>query len=112
MKSKSKHMTIKDLLELKRNEMLTVNLEYQRGAVWNPTQQKKLIDSVLRGYSLPKIYLHDKHIEVAGRKRDALEIIDGQQRINALFKFAEGGLKLLDPVKDERVARFPQFIKD
>ena len=33
---------IKDLLELKRNGMLTVNPEYQRGAVWKEPQQKKL----------------------------------------------------------------------
>lgn len=103
---------IKDLLDLKRNNMLTVNSEYQRGAVWKEAQQKKLIDSVLRGYPLPMIYLHHKKKMVAGMQREDLEVIDGQQRINSLYKFAEGSLKLFDPIKDDSVARFPSFIKN
>ena len=102
---------IKDLLDLKRNNMLTVNPEYQRGAVWKDAQQKKLIDSVLRGYALPLIYLHHKKKMVAGMQREDLEIIDGQQRINALHKFGESALKLFDPIKDDKTARFPNFIK-
>ena len=62
MELNSDKIKIKDLLELKRNNMLTVNPEYQRGAVWKDPQQKKLIDSVLRGYPLPLIYLHHKNL--------------------------------------------------
>ena len=102
---------IKDLLDLKRNGMLTVNPEYQRGAVWKEPQQKKLIDSVLRGYPLPLIYLHHKKKVVVGMQREDLEIIDGQQRINALFLFGENALKLFDPIKDDKTARFPNFVK-
>lgn len=112
MKSEIKTETINDLLNLKKNNMLSVNPEYQRGAVWNTTQQKKLIDSVLRGYTLPIIYLHDKKREVAGRMKNDYEIIDGQQRLNSLEIFKEGGLTLFDPVNDDKVARFPQFIKE
>ena len=38
---------------------LAPNPEYQRGEVWTRDQQMKMIDSVLRGYQLPLIYLHD-----------------------------------------------------
>lgn len=110
MELNSDKIKIKDLLDLKRNSMLTVNPEYQRGAVWNVSQQKKLIDSVLRGYPLPLIYLHHKKKIVAGMQREDLEIIDGQQRINALFLFGENALKLYDPIKDDKVARFPKFV--
>ncbi|MES2702084.1 MAG: DUF262 domain-containing protein [Bacteroidota bacterium] len=103
---------IADLLDLKKNGMLTVNPEYQRGAVWKEPQQKKLIDSVLRGYPLPLIYLHHKKKMVAGMQREDLEIIDGQQRINALNIFAENVLKLFDPIKDDKIARFPNFVKN
>ncbi len=80
MELNSDKIKIKDLLELKRNNMITVNLEYQRGAVWKDPQQKGQIDSVLRGYPLPLIYLHHKKKMVAGMYREDLEIIDGQQR--------------------------------
>jgi uncharacterized protein with ParB-like and HNH nuclease domain len=103
---------IKDLLELRRNGMLIVNSEYQRGEVWSKDQQKKLIDSVLRGYALPLFYLHYQQKQVGNMKAESYEIIDGQQRINALFDFREGAIKLYDPIKDENEARFPQFIKN
>ncbi len=91
--------------------MLKANPEYQRGVVWSQTQRKKLIDSVLRGYPLPMIYLHHIKKNVAGMQREDLEVIDGQQRIKALFDFSEDGFKLFDPVADEKTAKFPAFIK-
>lgn len=111
MELKSEVVTVKDLLDLKRSNMLLVNAEYQRGPVWSEPQQKKLIDSVMRGYPLPLIYLHHKVRTVAGMRNEGLEIIDGQQRINALYAFSEGAFKLFDPVLDDKQARFPNFIK-
>jgi hypothetical protein len=112
MKHELLPIKIKDLLDLRRNGMLLVNSEYQRGAVWSKTQQKKLIDSVFRGYPLPLFYLHYQQKQVGNMKAESYEIIDGQQRINALFDFREGAIKLFDPIKDEDEARFPQFIKN
>ena len=60
MELKSETITIQNLLELKKNSMLMVNPEYQRAAVWSENQQRKLVDSVMRGYPLPLIYLHHK----------------------------------------------------
>jgi len=42
---------------------------------------------------------------------ERFDIIDGQQRINALADFHDGAFKLLHPVNDEQEARFPEFIK-
>lgn len=104
-------LTVADIISLKTQQMLVVNPEYQRGSVWTPIQKKKLVDSVLRGYPIPLIYFH--HIRQAAGKlvSERYEIIDGQQRINALSDFHEGAFKLLDPIKDEAEARFPDFIK-
>jgi uncharacterized protein with ParB-like and HNH nuclease domain len=62
MQIKPETKKIKDLLIYKKSAVLKVNPEYQRGAVWKLDQKKKLIDSVLRGYPLPLIYLHDKTV--------------------------------------------------
>ena len=51
-------LTIGDILDLKIQQMLVVNPEYQRGVVWTLAQKKRLVDSVLRGYPIPLIYLH------------------------------------------------------
>ena len=111
MKMTRSEFTVAELLDLRRNHMLTANPEYQRGEVWTVTQQKKLIDSIMREYPLPLIYLHHIQRTVAGAQRDDFEIIDGQQRINALHYFAEGAYKLFDSTKDDREARFPNFLK-
>ena len=72
MELESDKLKISELLELRRTEMLTVNAEYQRGAVWGEAQQKKLVDSIFRGYPLPLIYLHHKKISTSGLNRDSL----------------------------------------
>jgi hypothetical protein len=92
--------------------MLVANPEYQRGAVWSTDQKKRLVDSLFRNYPLPLIYLHHVHTSVAGLTRDGLDVIDGQQRINAIYGFSEGAFKLFDPKIDAADARFPSFIQD
>ena len=109
---KHEYRSIEDLVDLYRNGMLKANPEYQRGEVWTAPQKKKLIDSVLRRYPLPVIYLHHIKKSVAGMQREDLEIIDGQQRITALYEFAEGAYALFDPVQDDAQARFPNFLKE
>jgi uncharacterized protein with ParB-like and HNH nuclease domain len=111
MQSEPDQKTIEQLVALYREGMLKANPEYQRGVVWTLTQKKKLIDSVMRGYPLPLIYLHHIKKSVAGMQREDLEIIDGQQRITALYEFSEGTFKLFDPIDDDAKAKFPSFIK-
>ena len=112
MKIKHESKTIGEILDLRKNNMISVNPEYQRGAVWTRDQKKKLVDSVLRGYPLPLIYLHHIKRSVAGMQREDLEIIDGQQRITALWEYREGAYTLYDPRKDASEARFPDYIKN
>jgi hypothetical protein len=111
MKAEPDNLTIREIIDLRTQQMLVVNPEYQRGVVWTSSQKKKLVDSVLRGYPIPLIYLH--HItQTAGKlQSQRYEVIDGQQRINALADFHDGAFRLFDPVKDQADARFPDFIK-
>jgi hypothetical protein len=111
MNSEEDQLTVAEVCKLKKEQMLVVNPEYQRGAVWNKGQKKRLVDSVLRGYPLPLIYLHHVKHQAGGLVSERYEVIDGQQRINALFEYTEGAYKLFDPVQDSAEARFPDFIK-
>lgn len=53
MKATPESKSINDLLQLKVNNMLYANPEYQRGRVWKLAQKKRLVDSVFRGYPIP-----------------------------------------------------------
>src|SRR2546422_6491688 len=111
MQAKPEEKSVGDLLQLKAANMLFPNPEYQRGRVWTLAQKKRLVDSVLRGYPIPLIYLHHISKQVAGHKREDFEVIDGQQRITALYEYKEGSFKLFDPMADAEEAQFPSFIQ-
>lgn len=67
-----------------RSGQLIVNRQYQRKLVWTLKEKKMLIDSVLSGYPIPLILLAE-----VDRENKSYEIIDGIQRLNALFSFIE-----------------------
>ena len=103
---------IKKIHELQKKAILKANPEYQRSLVWSPHQKKMFIDSLLRGYSAPAFYFHKIKVHVSGDEYNTtIDIIDGQQRVNAIVEYIEGGFALLDP-KDKNSFRFPNFVKD
>jgi hypothetical protein len=71
------------LLERDRFE---VDKTYQRDEVWSVDMAQYLIDSILRKYDIGKIYL-----QVHEGK---YYIIDGQQRLKAIWKFADNDFPL------------------
>lgn len=83
-----KNFTIGNLIELKRDDILKINYDYQRGKIWKPQQQQAFIDSVIRGYGIPAFYFHKKTVNLpTGETSVSLYIIDGQQRTDAIWRF-------------------------
>ena len=60
METKMESLTVESLVAWREEDFMMANPEYQRGEVWSPGQQKKLIDSIFRGYQLP-IHLPARH---------------------------------------------------
>ena len=89
--------------------------EYQRAPAWSPYQRMMFIDSVLRGYSVPAFYFHNrgKNIPPEGEGPSVMryDVIDGQQRIRAIQDFIDSRFSLLDPAVDSGF-RFPNFMRD
>ncbi|MFA4986307.1 MAG: DUF262 domain-containing protein [Candidatus Brocadiia bacterium] len=72
---------------------------YQRGGgLWGPAQQAYLIDSILNEYDIPKIYLADFTIfnSPLNASRTAYAVIDGRQRLEAIFAFRDDKFPLND----------------
>lgn len=62
---------------------------YQRqGQVWSTAKKQLLIDSMINGFDLPKIYLH-KYSEPQKKegRRINYAVVDGKQRLEAIFDF-------------------------
>lgn len=65
--------------------------QYQRGSVWTRKQKQLLIDSIFQGMDIPKLYLRELPKQAGGKdtKYD-FEVVDGQQRLRAMWEFYEG----------------------
>jgi hypothetical protein len=83
-------ISIQSLYRSYRDGSLIVNRQYQRKLVWTIAEKQKLIDSILKDYPLPLFLLAEKSPSEPG-KPSRLEVIDGMQRLNAIFIYIEHG---------------------
>ncbi|MFI9003081.1 DUF262 domain-containing protein [Streptomyces sp. NPDC053541] len=79
-------MSVQEAYRLYRDDALLVNRRYQRKLVWSVAEKQLLIDSILDGYPIPLILLAERP-EIHGSGK--YEIIDGMQRLDAIFSFIE-----------------------
>lgn len=93
--------------------------EYQRGEVWSEPQQQLLIDSILRGFDLPKIFLR----RLTEGTDLLFDVVDGVQRLTSIWRFLADEYPLprlpeddsypgLGPVDGKRWSELPQDAKD
>ena len=70
----------------------------RRGKIWSDTDKAYLIDSIINGYDIPKIYMADFTFANSrlNRKNLPYAIIDGKQRFEAIFDFYDGKISLND----------------
>ncbi|MFA9220582.1 MAG: HNH endonuclease family protein [Sediminibacterium sp.] len=99
---KTQPFTVSNLIHLIQKGKINFNPVYQRGYVWKKNQKELFIDSMLLGYDIPKIYLHDNP---NGTSR--YDVVDGQQRLLTIIEFVTNKLKLpseSDPINGEPIA--------
>ncbi|MCL4683050.1 MAG: DUF262 domain-containing protein [Rhodocyclaceae bacterium] len=83
-------------------QRIDTNPDFQRPAVWSSAQKQLLIDSMLREYDVPKMYWRK-----VGEKPDRYDVVDGQQRLRAIWSFVDGEFNLpknADPIDDMAIA--------
>lgn len=64
-----------------------VDRNFQREAVWTTKMEQYLIDSILKNYDVPKVY-------VQVLPNGEYSIVDGQQRLNAVWRFLNDDFSL------------------
>lgn len=73
-------------------EKIQADPDYQRqGEVWTPDKRQLLIDTLINGFDIPKIYLHkfEKTKTIDGKNYD-YAIIDGRQRLETMWAYISG----------------------
>ena len=80
-----------------RRDQIDMDPPYQRrGHLWSHTDKAYLIDSILNGFDVPKFYFADFNYSDSDLnvKRRPYAIIDGKQRLEAIFDFYAGRVTL------------------
>lgn len=72
--------------DMNKNNRLDMRPPYQRNAVWTVRQKSYLIDSILNGYPIPELIVQEDIDEMGQAK---YIIVDGQQRMRAVFEFLD-----------------------
>ncbi len=77
-----------DFMGWREAKSLVLVTRFQRRGVWKAAARSYLIDTLIRGMPVPPIYLRVTQSE--DRKRMVREVVDGQQRIAAVFGYIDG----------------------
>lgn len=91
---------ILSLYTMYRDGKLFVNRRYQRKLVWTLEEKQMLIESILKKYPIPAIFIAERENESG-----TYEIIDGLQRLHAIMSFIETAFT----TKDGRLFNLSQF---
>ncbi|NTY86502.1 DUF262 domain-containing protein [Serratia fonticola] len=83
--------------------------EYQRRLRWDNRKKSQLIESFIMNIPVPPIFLYEKTL-------GNFEVMDGQQRLNAISSFYEGefplqGLKIWQALNGKTYSQLPPLIR-
>lgn len=85
--------SVRDFEEWHKKGEMVLEPKFQRRSVWSPKARSYLIDTIIRGKPIPKIYMR-QDINPKTR-RVTREIVDGQQRLRTVLSFLEDGFAIL-----------------
>lgn len=85
----SRTYSINDFVEWDSAKQLELNPRFQRRSVWTDKAKSFLIDTILRGKPIPKVFIRQK-INVT-TKTSIREVVDGQQRLRTILSFIKDG---------------------
>ena len=92
-----------------KSGLLNSRPSFQRNLVWSNKHKENFIETILKGYPFPEIYLCEGETDVELKKSTRL-VVDGQQRLDTICRYIMGELKcrkiqsfaeLSEPQKEE-----------
>ena len=82
MRASPRQLAVSSILH--RKTKINPKPQYQRRAVWSLDDKQLLMDTILRRYDIPKFYFR-----VTNGKYE-YEVVDGQQRLRAIWDYCDG----------------------
>jgi len=88
----TRNYSIRDFEEWCSKGELVLAPKFQRREVWSDKARSYLIDTIIRGKPIPKIYMRQDTNPAT--RRTTREIVDGQQRLQTVLSFLKDGFKI------------------
>lgn len=88
----SRTYSINDFLEWNDKKQLMLSPKFQRKAIWSDDAKSYLLDTIIRGKPIPKIFIRQT-LNVENRQ-SIREVVDGQQRLRAILSFINDGFTI------------------
>lgn len=104
------HYTTLDFQGWNESGDLILAPKFQRREVWKTPARSYFIDSILKSFPIPPIFL--RLAQSQDRTRIVREVIDGQQRLRALLEFYNDGFALSKGVGQFPAKRFSAIPED
>ena len=93
MKTSPTNKKVRELIGLVTDKKLLPRPEFQRRLVWSRDNKNSFLDSVLRNYPFPEIYVADGDVDLETGEGTQL-LVDGQQRVTTLIQYFRGDPEL------------------
>lgn len=93
MRTTATNRKLRLLLTGIRNGTLVPNPAFQRRLVWTNKDKRNFLDTVLKGYPFPEIYIAAGSVNAQTGEGTEM-LVDGQQRITTLYQYFSGAREL------------------
>jgi len=89
---KARPLSVREIQQMADRNELDLTPEFQRRDVWSDKARSFLIDTIIRGKPIPKIYVRSVDNPKTGKTRN--EVVDGQQRLTTVLSFLADGFAI------------------
>jgi uncharacterized protein with ParB-like and HNH nuclease domain len=79
---------VSEIYQRIKNSTLIPQPEFQRKFVWNRSHKEKFIETILKGYPFPEIYIAQKGIDLETIQNQEV-VVDGQQRLSTIVQYID-----------------------
>jgi len=107
--------TIADIFQKVSDKKLDLAPSFQRRFVWTQEHQEQFIDTIIKGYPFPEIYVCQGETDVK-RIITKQKVIDGQQRLTTIMNYINDSfdkplklIKRFDDLNGEERTRFLEY---